>query len=178
MFNDKLIKDFLLGKEVEGKKLSKIWKYTNEEIENDHRFIQWIFPLDTISRHVIGAPYIQDMDFFKENPKEYERIKQNMIDGSLDLMLHYYGFEIKDLEMDIPNNCIKVHIGLTDNPNLDWLTPHNHNYLRITRILKSLILFDLRPFAQGFLDALLDLNKDKDIIPADSIKHWQNALKN
>ena len=35
-----------------------------------------------------------------------------------------------------------------------WLTPHNHNYLRITRILTSLGLLGLEDYARAFLAAL------------------------
>ena len=39
----------------------------------------------------------------------------------------------------------------------NWLTPSNHNHLRITRILKSLLLLGLEAEATAFFTCLADI---------------------
>ena len=59
-----------------------------------------------------------------------------------------------------------------------WQYFHNHNQLRITRIIKSLILLVSREEANLFYEELIkSLNNDSKI-PAVSYEHWRNATDN
>jgi|HubBroStandDraft_6_1064221.scaffolds.fasta_scaffold816975_2 hypothetical protein len=68
---------------------------------------------------------------------------------SLIRMLSFYGLEIHGT---IPLTVVRA----PNFPELaeNWLTPSNHNHLRITRILKSSKLLGLAEQATAFLDCL------------------------
>lgn len=176
MIKDKDIKQFLLGEEVNGRLLTRIWSYDDFKLEDDHSFIQWIFPINEFSKHHFGAPRIRNIDYFKNNKNEFETIKKNIL-KSFELMLRYYGFEISGLS----NEQGKISVNIVPNKNFDdqakkWKTPHNHNYLRITRILKCLILFDLRIYAEGFNKALYLIDNSDRAISKRNYDYWFNAI--
>lgn len=58
-----------------------------------------------------------------------------------------------------------------------WLTPGNHNFLRITRILSSLATLGLGEHAEAFLHALNAVYRDEAqrVIPMDTLLFWQRA---
>jgi len=61
-----------------------------------------------------------------------------------------------------------------------WLSPGNHNYLRITRILRSLTLLGLEAEAKAFLDCLAEiykseLHKPVPAISDDTMLYWRGA---
>lgn len=176
MIKDKELKRFLLGEEVNGRLLTEIWSYDDNKLESDHSFIQWIFPIEEISKHHFGAPHIRDISFYKKDKQEFEIIKKNIL-KSFELMLKYYGFEIAGLS----NEQGKVSVNIVPHKNYDaqskkWKTPHNHNYLRITRILKCLILFDLRIYAEGFNKALYLIDNSDRAISKRNYDYWFNAI--
>ena len=51
---------FLEGKikDYEGRYLNDIWSFDDNKIENVHNFIQWVFPLDQLSKYVSSAPVL------------------------------------------------------------------------------------------------------------------------
>ena len=53
-----------------------------------------------------------------------------------------------------------------------WITPGNHNYLRITRILKCLKLLGLDAEAAAFFEYLAGLRPR---VPARSFDFWRDA---
>ena len=58
-----------------------------------------------------------------------------------------------------------------------WLRPHNHNFLRITRILRSLSLLGCEPQAAAlfaWLRHLYDLNPT--LIGSQTFGYWQKAV--
>ena len=44
------------GRDSEGRLLSEIWAWGNQELEDVHDFIQWLFPLPEPSRFNADAP--------------------------------------------------------------------------------------------------------------------------
>ena len=58
-----------------------------------------------------------------------------------------------------------------------WLTPGNHNLLRITRILRCLHLAGHGRMAADFLAALLALPGARATIGPVTLRHWQGALR-
>ena len=57
-----------------------------------------------------------------------------------------------------------------------WQRFHNHNQLRITRIIKSLLLFVSRDEAESFYKNVLSLINSNASIPAKAYEHWDHAL--
>ena len=59
-----------------------------------------------------------------------------------------------------------------------WLAPMNHNFLRLTRILRSLSLLGLEAEAQALLAALENLYQGgaEEIIGARTLAFWRGAV--
>lgn len=139
-----------------------VWDFSYEELENRHDYIQWLFPLKERSRFNAFAPIIMDI-----SPYKTYTIKEHM-QKSFALMLSFYGFKICGDEII----CSESFPERKEN----WITPGNHNYLRITRILKSLMLFGLKKEAGMFLRILETVYEDnKDKIGEETMNYWEGA---
>ena len=58
-----------------------------------------------------------------------------------------------------------------------WLTKYNHNYLRLTRILKCLMIFDLEEFAEALYECLQEIyDEEGDKIGAETFQYWTDAV--
>ena len=59
----------------------------------------------------------------------------------------------------------------------NWLTKYNHNFLRITRILKALVLLGAEKHAKVFLTALEDVYKDNSqVVGQETLRYWRGAI--
>ena len=86
---------------------------------------------------------------------------------SFDIMLGFYGFAWKDDKI-VFLDCYKEKLN-------DWLYPNSHNYLRITRILKSLRLIGLQEYSSTFLDALESVYELYPNKIGKSINYWRST---
>ena len=164
--NKNILYNFLLGKEknYDDKYIHEIWKYDDLELEYNHNYIQWLFPLKEKSKHNIFAPIIEDKERYQNRS-----IQLNVL-MSFNVMLNFYGFKYQDNKVIKNDNFLEK----IDN----WLRPNNHNFLRITRILKSLVLFDLKNEAIAFLNILLDLKEEySEKISDKTVKYWIEATE-
>ncbi|MBD2232334.1 opioid growth factor receptor-related protein [Phormidium tenue] len=60
----------------------------------------------------------------------------------------------------------------------EWVSPFDHNYLRITRILKCLMVFGLEDEAQAVYECLRQIYRESsNDIGAETFQHWTNAVK-
>ena len=85
-------------------------------------------------------------------------------------MLSFYGFKRKESEI-ITGKYFKVK-------RIFWMTYINHNFLHITRILKSLILFDLSDEAVKFYNILSKVyEKYPMCINEESFNFWSKAVE-
>ena len=87
-------------------------------------------------------------------------------------MVEFYGFHIlNDSPRIEPSRAFPAAAA-------NWLTPGNHNYLRITRILRSSRLLGLAPYSAAFFRALSDIYQtpaaQRAIGPV-SFSYWQEA---
>lgn len=117
-------------KDHSGRYFEDVLKCSDGELERWHDYIQWLFPLLVASSFVSGAP--------KMSKAEIEAIKRDALAirnllRAKDRMLEFFG------------------------RNKHWLVHHDHNHLRITRIIRSLFLLVDRDEAQEFLEAIMDI---------------------
>src|SRR5262245_50603371 len=126
--------DFYSGArtDTQGRYLQDIWDWTDADLEVTDDYIQWLFPLKEPSQFNPDAPLLTDGDIA-------EFRKDLVLSGNL------YTSYIRILRfLGLQMTVIKV----TEAPNFwnrekdVWSYP-NHNWLRITRILKSLTLLGL-----------------------------------
>jgi len=133
--------------DVEGRTFEGIMSLSDKKLEDCHSFVQWLFPLPEKSGCYKDAPVLIKEDI--EDFHKYSRLQDNMRRAFFK-MLHFYGFDCLCAE-----NGIEVFKSLDfAKKSKNWLTPDNHNFLRITRILRSLFLCGLKEEALAFHKAL------------------------
>jgi hypothetical protein len=156
-----------------GRYLREIQAWPDNELETVHDYIQWLFPLDQPSGFNINAPLL-DADSIRQFSQDANLRKNLRI--SLDRMLAFYGLAMQTSD---PLKVIRAD-NFSDRA-LNWLTPSNHNHLRITRILCSLHLLGLDPEAKAFLACLTEifleeLSDHAPIISDKTFAFWQSAF--
>jgi len=152
------------GTDSEGRSLEDVWKFSDDEMEFHHDFIQWIFPLETPSRFNRNAPLLSDDDIraFHDDPKLRENLR-----GSLDRFLAFLGLAREGEEI----------VPAADFPSKQaiFLEP-DHNWLRITRALTSLRTLGLADEAERFYQGLQRLIlSGKARVTAETRAFWRNA---
>ena len=127
-----MIVGFLEGKTPDhrGRILAMLLQQTDHQAETTHDYIQWLFPLDEPSRSVMGAPVLNELDI--EDIRQSELAQQNLVKSAS----WFLGF----LER-----------------NDHWITKHDHNHLRITRVIKSLRLLTSDEAADEFTGKVIAL---------------------
>jgi len=159
-------------KNNDGYYLKDYWDMKNSELEYIHNYIQFMFPLYEPSSVKPYIPVLNKDEVQKilTNKGLYHDIKEN-IKKSLTIMLDFYGLKYEKDKIEKYDNFIERK--------KNWITPRNHNYLRITRILKCLMIFEMRDEAIAFYRMLLELKgeypKEIDDI---SVDYWVEAVGN
>jgi Opioid growth factor receptor (OGFr) conserved region len=166
---------FYLGESVdaEQRKIQEIWSWDFEELECAHDYIQWLFPLMEVSAFNSDAPLVDAgvVTAFTED----ERLRQNLL-KSLIVMLAFYGWT--GIVTEDGKLSIKPSADRRDRE-LEWICPCDHNYLRITRILKCLMTFGLNQPAQAFYTCLEQIYRERsDLIGGETFSYWTKAMKN
>lgn len=168
MFGNKADKLYAFYRGVDtdnkGRSISDIFVFTDTELEKCHNYIQWLFPIDTKSNFNIFAPVLTEEICVKMRADN--EVLENLI-AAFVRIVQFYGF-------------IYVDNKLVDGPNFldrssNWLMPNNHNYMRITRILRSLYLLGFENLSLLLLDKLEDLyaNGYKSVITETALNYWR-----
>jgi hypothetical protein len=165
---------FYLGEcaDSAGRSIEDIWAWDFEDLECTHDYIQWLFPIDEQSRFNINAPVI-DAEIVLAFQRD-RRLQQNLR-RSFAVMLRFYGLQSNNSE----TNKIEIERS-PDYPirKQEWVNIFDHNYLRITRILKCLITFGLEAEARAFYECLQQIyREDSDRIGSETFQYWTNAVK-
>jgi hypothetical protein len=165
-----VILNFLRGQRPDwnGRWLTDIRAWGDDQLEEDHHYIQWLFPLTTESEAVF-APVLRDYEVaeFRRDDKLRE-----VLVASLRQMLHFYGFELNVDEFQSTVIPSERH----EKRRQVWMTPGNHNYRRISRILGSLVLLGIQDHAKAFLEALEHLYRTPEGVGAIdglAMGYWQ-----
>jgi hypothetical protein len=155
-----------------GRYLADVQGWPDDLLESCHDFIQWMFPLRERSSVNPGAPTLDDatIEEFRSRPELRERLGLSFV-----RMMRFYGFGIQHGPFGITNaRNFKER-------SMNWLSPGNHNHLRITRILKCLRLLGLEPEARAFFKQLAFIYrlqaKENDLITKQTFAYWQSAIQ-
>ena len=135
-----------------------------------HNYIQWLFPLKKGSEAVPGSPILsaQEVQLFRTDPELRRRLIR-----SFHRILKFYGFQFT-VEKDRKPRITKA--ADFEERRKDWLTPHNHNYRRISRILESLRLLGLPDFATMFFAVLQNVYQEhSSLIEWTTFSFWKEA---
>lgn len=170
------ITDFYLddGTTVEGLTWEDIMNFEKDDLEECHVHIQWLFPLKEASSMQPTAPILtdEDIDTLKDNPVFIGKYKKGLIK-----MMDFYGFQPVIADEFFINQFYDWDD--RDDENKQWITPNNHNFLRITRIINSLRLFKQYKLCyevfRCFSNLYWDYPEYKEIIGEISYQFWKEA---
>jgi hypothetical protein len=135
------------GTDQSKRTIDTVWKFTDSELEKHHNYIQWLFPLREKSAYNGKAPTLTDDDIAAFNSSK--KLKNQLL-KSFEVMLAFYGFE----KVQNGTTLIVQKASTFDQQSKNWLNPGNHNYLRITRILKCLRLLGLPTESMALFEVL------------------------
>lgn len=141
------------ARDDEGRTLREILAWRDDDLEDVHDFIQWLFPLPERSGANPSAPTLDaaTIDAFRSTPVMRERLRQ-----ALDRMVQFYGLA---WDRQSPAPVIVRAPNFRDRAD-NWLRPMNHNHLRITRILRSTLLLGLEAESKALFDALNAIDRE------------------
>jgi hypothetical protein len=139
------------GDDGAGRRLTDILAFDDAHIEGVHDFVQWCFPLHEASLAVPGAPVLSraEAEAIRNDPAALSGVR-----AALGRMTRFYA------ETD------------------GWLRAHDHNHLRITRILSALSDL-LGPEAASEFHAFVTARNAGAGAPinAASLDYWASALR-
>lgn len=142
------------GTDAEGRKFWEILSQNDSYWEFSHDYVQWVFPLPEPSNFNPDAPLLteEDIQLFHANPK----LRTNL------------------------NNALvrfKDFIGLSKEPynKLAFEFP-NHNWMRITRVLRSCTLLGLKEEAEAFFAILKKIHEEDGLVSDHSFNYWKEAV--
>ncbi len=144
------------GPDHRGRWLTQTQDWDDATLEAVHDYIQWLFPLPEASGFNPDAPLLTPGDIAEF--REQSRLRRALL-GSLTRMKAFYGISPAGPQ--------------------PWLTPGNHNLLRLSRILRSLNLLGLEEEARSLLASLeaLYAGGAAAIIGPVTLGYWRRAVQ-
>jgi hypothetical protein len=156
------------GTDSRGRTIDDIWSMSLDALEYTHDYIQWLFPLRERSSVEPLTPTLDNATIAAfQTPDLQERLVR-----SAETMAAFYGFQIHrdgdSWRLDLaPTAAARQRV---------WLTPGNHNFLRLTRIMKSLATLGHGDLATAWLNALRDVyDQNASVIGARTLQFWDTA---
>jgi Opioid growth factor receptor (OGFr) conserved region len=158
------------GLDHRGRTLSGILAFAFDELECHHDYIQWLFPLPEPSGANPSAPLLTKNDVAVFGSDQSLRMA---LLRSFGLMLAFYGLELVD-------SGDRVEVRRSDDfdeRSRVWLTSGNHNFLRISRMLRSLSLLGLAGHPHAFLKCLEGIYAERSrTIGTTTMGYWRRAV--
>jgi len=154
------------GTDAAGRTIDEVWAYDARALEMVHDFIQWLFPLPEPSRFNPDAPLLTAADIAAFHA---DADLQSRALRSLDLMLAFYGLVREGGAIVRGSSFAKAH----------WLTPLNHNHLRLTRILLFLRHVGREAEARALSERLADIaaHEGRGAISERTLGFWRDAMR-
>lgn len=150
-----------------GRWLREIRSWGFEQLEEDHHYIQWLFPLP-IESEVVIAPILREGEVLEI--RSTPQLQAEVV-CSLHQILAFYGYELVDSSAPVVAHS-KNFAGRA----ALWMTPENHNYRRISRILQSLSLVGLGHYATAFY-RVLTTDCGQEQVGTLTLWHWRNSVE-
>lgn len=154
------------GTDDRGRSLADVQAMTDDELERVHDYIQWLFPLRERSGANPRAPVLDASAIaaFRAQPELRDRLRR-----SFARMLAFYG-----LSADTEG---RVQLGASFAARSRvWLSPGNHNHLRLTRMIRSLRTLGLESEAQALFSCLQEIyEQNASRITPTTFRFWNDA---
>lgn len=147
---------FYLGRapDSEGRYFDDILAWTDDDLESVHDYIQWLFPLPEPSMFNPRAPLLTPADIAVAHVDELLR---DNIRAAYARMLRFYRLTPETIDQPKP-----------------WVCAHDHNHLRLTRILRSLRLLG---FPEEAHELYAGISRYDGAIPARTRQFWRDAVQ-
>jgi hypothetical protein len=154
----KTIVDFLRGEGTDHilRSYDDMLSVTDLEMEKCHDQIQWMFPLHEFSKHAKTCPIITPETVAKA--QNHLSVRDNLLRAT-DRMEKFFGiglYEDRDKQRQ-------------------WCKNHNHNLLRVTRIIRCLRLFGMEEAAEDFYNKVVPVGEYFGV-SSFTLSKWQQAL--
>ena len=149
------------GTDSQGRKITEIWALNDFWLEHDHKYIQWLFPIDTQTKFNRHAPVLSANDiaaFMASDELQHVQRK------SLELMLRFFGMNFQGDEI-IPTEQLNIRDHI-------WLKRGGHNHLRISRIIRSLALCGQPQLSLKFQQAMVMAAQEYGEVSEESLNYW------
>jgi hypothetical protein len=150
MPTDRIIAFYSGDTDDQGRTLEEILGWSDHFLEVTHDYIQWMFPTPVRSGVNPSAPLVttDTAAAFAARPELRAGLNR-----ALDRMLVFYGLR---RNVDAQGR-LRIEIDPARLPDRapDWLRPHNHNHLRLTRIMQSLAALGLATDAKALQRCLV-----------------------
>ena len=154
-----------------GRTFEQILQLSDQDLERRHDYIQWIFPTFTRSDVVPEAPSLTTEAAISLRASPLTRPRAV---AALVRMLEFYGME---LDADLEEPTIARSADEFARRRSVWMTPGNHNYRRITRMLASLQILGCPQYAVAHFDCLSLCYRDHGgLIGSSAMEHWKRAV--
>jgi hypothetical protein len=154
------------GTDAEGRSLQEILGWDDERLEEVHDFIQWLFPLPEPSRFSPDAPLLspEDVAAFHAGPALQANLRR-----SYQRFLAFLGLAEGE------DGRVQEGAAFASRIPDVWAVP-NHNWLRISRVLRSLWLLGLRAESQALYTWLTETHRQHRFpIGSDTFAYWKAA---
>lgn len=156
-----------LETDAEGRFLADVLIWSDDEMEAVHDFIQWLFPLPDPSRFNPDAPLLGEEDIAAFHN---DAVLQANLRKSFERILSFLGLSSSANGEIVEGPNLRTRVADV------WAMP-NHNWLRITRILRSLSLLGMKPQAKALYDRLNAIYTSKKFpISAETFRYWTEAV--
>ena len=172
------------GIDHRGRTAKQVLALDDQWWDDCHDFIQWLFPLPVASKFFQGddCPVltIDDLTDLWDN----RAVQNNLIDFAT-RFCNFLGLEVfSTFDPDVTPDTLRFRVSLKKHQPKPfsqqaqyWLRAHDHNHLRINRMLQSLVLFGLDNLAREIFRCLVMIKCEfDDCIKDETMVYWRNAL--
>ena len=148
-----------------GRYIDQLLAYNHFWLEHDHKYIQVLFPIDEGTKFNQHAPLVTEQD--RERFKQSEQLRDAHL-KALDLMLEFWGVERK-------GESVTSKFPLAPSSHV-WLKHHDHNQLRLTRVIRSLYLLGNENVARNLCEFLIEAANITGSVSEKTRQYWLDAL--
>jgi len=172
---NQLLLDFHLGSGADhrGRTLLQIVQKSDRWLEETHDYIQWLFPLYVRSQFNPDAPLLTDeiRAAFTDPGNPDRAVLQQNFGSAIYRMLVFYGYSFSPGSTDVSPT------GEWRDKADNWLTDGNHNFMRMTRMLRSMMLLGRQELACSFHECLLAAARaNATAISKRTLAFWEEAV--
>ncbi|MBR3043990.1 MAG: hypothetical protein IKQ91_01750 [Oscillospiraceae bacterium] len=167
MDDKEILYQFLTGNEKDkyGRTHGQILSMSNFKLETTHNYIQWLFPIDTPSGYADSIVLNDEMiSSFRTDKEVVDNLRR-----AFDRMMRFYGFG-RNERGQLVITASRIRMRMT------WLNRGNHNFLRLTRILRSLHLLGVLDLERELFAILHDLANEYPFLSVPYNKYWEKAV--